>query len=145
MIKKVLFFVLIGFMISCKEEVVKKPENLIKKEVMVDILYDLSLLEAIQFQTSKPLETYKLTPSRYIYRKYKIDSLQFVKNNMYYASDYKLYKKMNEQINARLDKNKILIEAALEKEKKKALLLEKSKSKLKKKADSLSKIIKKDL
>jgi hypothetical protein len=52
---------------------------------------------------------------------------------------------MNEQINARLDKNKILIEAALEKEKKKALLLEKSKSKLKKKADTLSKIIKKDL
>ncbi len=129
-------------MISCKEEVVKKPENLIEKEVMVDILYDLSLLEAINFQTSKPLESYKLTPSQYIYRKYKIDSLEFVQNNMYYASDYKTYKKMNEQINARLDKNKILMEAVIKKEKKKALFLEKSKSK---KTDSISKQKKKEL
>lgn len=130
-------------MISCKEEVVKKPNNLIDKEVMVNILYDLAILEAIKFQPSNPLETYKVNPSQYIYRKYKIDSLQFVQNNMYYASDYKAYKKMNEQINTRLDKDKILIEAALKKEKKKALLLEKSKSKLKKKTDTLSKIKKK--
>jgi hypothetical protein len=140
--KIVLFFLLISLMISCKEEVVKKPENLIEKEVMVDILYDLSLLEAINFQTSKPLESYKLTPSQYIYRKYKIDSLEFVQNNMYYASDYKTYKKMNEQINARLDKNKILMEAVIKKEKKKALFLEKSKSK---KTDSISKQKKKEL
>lgn len=126
-------------MISCKEEVVKKPDNLIEKEVMIDILYDLSLLEAIKFQTVKPLEKYNLNPSQYIYKKYKIDSLQFVQNNMYYASDYKEYKKMNEAINQRLDKNKILVEAAIEKEKKKAILLEKTKSKLQKKADSLSK------
>jgi hypothetical protein len=120
--------------------VIKKPENLIEKEVMVDILYDLSLLEAINFQTSKPLEAYKLTPSQYIYQKYKIDSLQFAQNNMYYAADYKAYKKMNEQINTRLDKNKILIEGVIKKEKKRALLLEKSKSKRKKKSETLSKI-----
>jgi hypothetical protein len=143
--KIIICFVLLSLILSCKEEVIKKPENLIEKEVMVDILYDLSLLEAINFQTSKSLEKYKLTPSEYIYQKYKIDSLQFAQNNMYYAADYKAYKKMNEQINTRLDKNKILIEAALEKEKKRALLLEKSKPKLKKKADSLSKIIKSHL
>ena len=139
MIKKILFFGVLIVLISCKEEVVKKPDNLIEKEVMVNILYDLSLLEAIKSQPTKPLEAYKVSPSQYIYRKYKIDSLQFFQSNMYYASDYKDYKKMNEQINERLDKNKILIEAKIKTEKKKALLLEKSKSKLQKKSDSLTK------
>ena len=139
MIKKILFFGILIVLISCKEEVVKKPDNLIEKEVMVNILYDLSLLEAIKSQPTKPLEAYKVSPSQYIYRKYKIDSLQFFQSNMYYASDYKDYKKMNEQINERLDKNKILIEAKIKTEKKKALLLEKSKSKLQKKSDSLTK------
>jgi hypothetical protein len=138
--KIIICFVLVSLIFSCKEAVIKKPENLIEKEVMVDILYDLSLLEAINFQTSKPLEAYKLTPSQYIYQKYKIDSLQFAQNNMYYAADYKAYKKMNEQINTRLDKNKILIEGVIKKEKKRALLLEKSKSKRKKKSETLSKI-----
>lgn len=138
--KIIICFVLVSLIFSCKEAVIKIPENLIEKEVMVDILYDLSLLEAINFQTSKPLEAYKLTPSQYIYQKYKIDSLQFAQNNMYYAADYKAYKKMNEQINTRLDKNKILIEGVIKKEKKRALLLEKSKSKRKKKSETLSKI-----
>lgn len=144
--KKFLLFVLFSLFISCKEEVVKKPDNLIEKEVMIDMLYDLSLLEAIKFQTVKPLKKYNLNPSQYIYKKYKIDSLQFVQNNMYYASDYKAYKKMNEVINQRLDKNKILVEAAIKKEEKKSLLQEKLKSKVKKKSDSLSKkITKRDL
>ena len=139
MIKKTLFFGIIALLISCKEEVVKKPDNLIEKEVMVDVLYDLSLLEAIKFQSTKPLETYKVAPSQYIYQKYKIDSVQFFRSNMYYAADYKVCKKMNEQINERLNKNKILTEAIIKKEKKKALLLEKAKSKLPKKSDSLTK------
>lgn len=138
--KIIVFFVLISFIFSCKEEVVKKPDNLIEKEVMVDIMYDLSLLEAMRFQTVKPLENYNLNPSHYIFKKYKIDSVQFIQNNMFYAADYKAYKKMNEEINARLDKNKILIEALIKKQKSKVIALEKAKSKPKKQSDSLVKI-----
>ena len=127
-------------MISCKEPAVKKPAILIEKEVMIDIMYDLSLLEAMKFQTVKPLENYNLNPSHYIFKKYKIDSLQFVQNNMYYAADYKAYKKMNEAINERLDKNKIALEALIKKQKSKAVALEKAKSKRKKQSDSLAKI-----
>ncbi len=141
--KIILGFVLLIWMISCNEAVVEKPENCIEESVMVDILYDLSLLEAIQYQATKPLEKYKLTPSQYIYQKYKIDSLQFAQNNRYYAADYKVYKKMNEQINARLDKYKAEIEESIKKEKKKALLIAKPKSKRKKKATTLPKIKKK--
>jgi hypothetical protein len=138
--KITVFFVLISFVISCKERVVRQPDNLIEKEVMIDILYDLSLLEAMKYQTIKPLENYNLNPSHYIFKKYKIDSIQFIQNNMYYAADYKTYKKMNEEITARLDKNKMQLEALIKKQENKALALEKVKSKQKKQSDSLAKI-----
>ncbi len=61
---------------------------------------------------------------------------------MYYASDYKIYKKLFEQLNARLDKNKSLMEAKIKKEKNKIELLKKAKQKQKAKneADSIAKI-----
>jgi hypothetical protein len=127
--KGVLFFILISLILSCKEEVVKKPENLIEKEIMVDVMYDLALLEAIKYQSTNELETHKINPDEYIYKKYKIDSAQFVQSNMYYASDYKEYKKMYDQINSRLVKNKSLLEEAIKNEKDKALLLKKESKK----------------
>ena len=127
--KGVLFFILISLIFSCKEEVVKKPENLIEKDIMVDVMYDLALLEAIKYQSTNELETHKINPDEYIYKKYKIDNAQFVQSNMYYASDYKEYKKMYDQINSRLVKNKSLLEEAIKNEKDKALLLKKESKK----------------
>lgn len=127
--KGVLFFILISLILSCKEEVIKKPENLIEKEIMVDVMYDLALLEAIKYQSPNALQAHKINPDEYIYKKYKIDSAQFVQSNMYYASDYKEYKKMYDQINSRLVKNKSLLEEAIKNEKDKALLLKKESKK----------------
>ena len=127
--KGVLFFILISLIFSCKEEVVKKPENLIEKDIMADVMYDLALLEAIKYQSPNALQAHKINPEEYIYKKYKIDSAQFVKSNMYYASDYKEYKKMYDQINSRLAKNKSLLEEAIKNEKDKALLLKKKSKK----------------
>lgn len=127
--KGVLFFILISLILSCKEEVVKKPENLIEKEIMVDVMYDLALLEAIKYQSPDAIETHKINPDEYIYKKYKIDSAQFVQSNMYYASDYKEYKKMYDQINSRLVKKKSLLEEAIKNEKDKSLLLKKKSTK----------------
>ena len=127
--KGVLFFILISLILSCKEKVVKKPENLIEKEIMVDVMYDLALLEAIKYQSTNELETHKINPDEYIYKKYKIDNAQFVQSNMYYASDYKEYKKMYDQINLRLVKKKSLLEEAIKNEKDKALLLKKESKK----------------
>jgi hypothetical protein len=127
--KGVLFFILISLILSCKEEVVKKPENLIEKDIMVDVMYDLALLEAIKYQSPNALQAHKINPDEYIYKKYKIDNAQFVQSNMYYASDYKEYKKMYDQINSRLVKNKSLLEEAIKNEKDKALLLKKESKK----------------
>lgn len=124
--KKVLsLLVLIISLSSCKEDIVKKPKNLIEKDQMVDIIYDFTLLEAIKYQSSNPLVAQKINSKEYIYKKYTIDSVQFVQSNMYYASDYKQYKKIYDQVNSRLDEYKLSTEALIDKE-------NKSKSKSKK-------------
>ncbi|SFE35138.1 DUF4296 domain-containing protein [Flavobacterium xueshanense] len=113
------FLAILIFLISCKDEVVKKPERLIKKDVIVNVMYDLAVLEAIKYQNPASLDTFKINSRDYIYKKYKIDSLQFAKSNVYYASDYEDYKLMFEQITKRLDANKKSVDSLLNLDKKK--------------------------
>ena len=117
------FLAILTLLISCKEEVVQKPERLIEKDVMVDVMYDLAVLEAIKYQNPASLDTFKINSRDYIYKKYKIESLQFVKSNVYYASDYEDYKLMFEQITKRLDANKKSADSLVNLEKKKKQLL----------------------
>lgn len=99
--KKLLAFGLITLFFSCNSSV-EKPKNLIDKDKMTDILYDISLLEAIKTQNINGGLTVK-TANEYIYKKYNIDSAQFVNSNKYYASDLEEYKKMFEKIKERLN------------------------------------------
>lgn len=105
-------------------------------------MYDLALLEAIKIQNPISLDSFKINSNDYIFKKYKIDSLQFSQNNMYYAADYKEYKKMFEKIKSRIDKNKISVEKLIKNDKKKDDLLKKQQQKLKinREADSVKKI-----
>ena len=59
---------------------------------MVDIFFDITVLEAMKSQTTLVLETNKINPNTYIYKKYNIDSLQFANSDKYYASDVNKYK-----------------------------------------------------
>ena len=135
--KKIVVLVVFLVFVSCKEEVVKKPNRLIEKDVMVNIMYDLSLLEAIKYQSPAILDSNKISPKQYIYKKYKVDSLQFAQSNVYYASDYEEYKNMFEQMTKRLDQKKLAVEALIKAEKKKKKEAKKAKSALNKKTDSL--------
>ncbi len=92
---------LIVLFFGCNSNSVEKPKNLIDKDKMVDILYDISLLEAIKTQNIGGGITVKMG-NEYIYKKYKIDSIQFVKSNKYYASDIEEYKKMFEKVKEKL-------------------------------------------
>lgn len=117
--KTISILIVLVVLASCKDEVVKQPNPLIAKEEMVNIMYDLSLLEAIKYQNLNTLEAHKIDPSDYIYKKYKIDSLQFVQNNKYYASNYKEYKDMFDQISKRLEQNKKAVDSLIKVENKK--------------------------
>jgi Domain of unknown function (DUF4296) len=86
---------------NCEKAIVAKPEKLIDKSTMIDILYDLSIVEALH-NTSYGSGLSKYNGNDFILKKYKIDSLQFAKSNQYYASDVINYKKMYEEVDDRL-------------------------------------------
>ena len=67
---------------------------------MVAIIYDLSVLEAAKSQTSGIYHYPK--SSQFLKEKYKVDSLTFAQSSQYYASDMKEYKKMYDEVKARL-------------------------------------------
>ncbi|MEO5776715.1 MAG: DUF4296 domain-containing protein [Flavobacterium sp.] len=113
--KKIIIIVCCMFsVISCNNNSVEKPKNLIGKDKMVDILYDISLLEAIKTQNINGGITVKMG-NDYIYKKYKIDSVQFVKSNKYYASDLEEYKKMFEKVKERLSTATLKIDEKMKK------------------------------
>lgn len=96
---------------ACQNTVVEKPDNLIDKDMMVDIIYDLSLLEAIRSSNYGSLESRKIDPTTYIYKKYKIDSLQFAKSDRYYASDIDVYSGIYDRVSKRLENNRNAIDS----------------------------------
>lgn len=94
--------VLIGLLFSIVGcNTAEKPKNLIERDKMIDVLYDMSLLEAIKTQNINGGISNK-DANEYVYKKYKIDSLQFAESNKYYAFDLDEYKKMFDEVKTRL-------------------------------------------
>lgn len=87
--------------ISCKKDIVKEPKIVVDRDVMINIIYDLSILEAMKTQTMGVQNSYPKA-TEFIKKKYKIDSLTFAQNTQYYAQDIKDYKKMYEEVKDRL-------------------------------------------
>lgn len=123
--KKVVPFLAILTFLGCKEDVVKQPKHLIEKSKMVNIMYDLALLEAIKYQNPAVLDSNQIHPKQFIYKKYGVDSLQLAQNNLYYASDYKNYKIMYEEVVKRIEKDKNRAKALIKIEAKKKKFNEK--------------------
>ena len=113
--KKIVSFFLAISIISCGQKAIEKPDNLISEDNMVTILYDLSLLEAIRSQKPAALDSNQVDVKKYIYKKYKIDSLQFANSSQYYASDIENYKAMYEEVAKKLDESAAQSEAQLKK------------------------------
>ena len=113
-----LFFIGFCFLVSCEQKAIEKPDNLIEKEKMDDIIYDLTLLQAMRGGYQATLDSNKVDVANYIYKKYKIDSLQFANSNRYYASDVAAYNRMFNRVNERLIANKIKADTLAKREEK---------------------------
>ncbi|MBF4471817.1 DUF4296 domain-containing protein [Flavobacterium sp. HJJ] len=131
-------FVLAVSFFSCNKDLVERPDNLIDKKTMSAIFYDISLLDAMRYQDPNTLYKNGINPKTYIFTKYKVDSIQFAKSNAYYASDYREYKKMFDEINGRLKKEKDAVDLINKKAEKKEAALKKAKAK--KIQDSINKV-----
>ncbi|MEO8534182.1 MAG: DUF4296 domain-containing protein [Flavobacterium sp.] len=116
----VLIILVLFLSVSCKKELVKQPKKLIEKGKMIDIMYDLSLLEAMKYQHPLSADSVDTSQKRFVLQKYKVDSLQFAQSNIYYAADYDGYKEMFDEIAKRLEKNQRVADSLVKIEEKKA-------------------------
>lgn len=126
--KNFVVIVLVLFLsVSCKKELVKQPAKLIAKDKMIDIMYDLSLLEAMKYQHPVSADSVETDPTKFIMKKYKVDSLQFSQSNQYYAADYEEYKNMFDEIGKRLAVKQRATDSIVKLEEKKAAKDQKAK------------------
>jgi len=94
------------FIISCTSNTIyKKPENLISKDLMVDLLVDMQL--ALGAKTIKNKDgNRKVEYMHLVYEKYGIDSAQFSKSNFYYTTNIDDYNKILKKVKKRLGEMK---------------------------------------
>jgi len=101
--KKLVLVFCAVWLLSCSNNPVPKPDNLLDEEVMTNILFDIAILQAADGSMPLRLSEKQINSSTYIYKKYAIDSLTFYQNQRYYAADVKQYKKMYQEVLDRLD------------------------------------------
>lgn len=125
--KNYIFIVLITLTISCKQET--KPNHLIEKEVMVNIMYDLSILQALRYQNPTSIDSFQINARDFVGKKYRIDSLQFAQSNVYYSTNNEQYKEMFNQVVGRINKEKAASDSLLKVEIKQKSKINKTKLK----------------
>lgn len=107
---KYIFIIVAVFFLSCESRTkYKKPKDLIPKDQMIDLLTDLHLVNGIsgvKSKDGKKTENYMSA----LYEKYHIDSTRFAASNLYYISNISEYEEMFEEVEKRLEGQRILIE-----------------------------------
>lgn len=109
------------FLINCTSNtIIKKPDNLISKDEMVDVLTDLFLATGGKniknLNLKRNVNYYPL-----VYDKYHIDSAQFKESNFYYTSKIDEYDNILKRVDIRLKKlrdqyeNELKIEDSIKK------------------------------
>jgi len=96
----VLVLLLVG---SCQDvNRPERPENLISKGKMADILCDAYLSNAARNINPKRIRDSGIKLDSLLYKKYQVDSLQFAKSNEFYAANIKDYTEIIEQVEVKL-------------------------------------------
>lgn len=114
---KKLFIVIILCVLSmaCQNiEMPEKPDDLIDRNTMVEILVDTYLSNAVRSKNFQEVKDENIRLEKYIYEKYAIDSLQFVKSNAYYTADMDGYLKLLYEVEQKLNNMKGEEEVVLE-------------------------------
>ncbi|MDP2067543.1 MAG: DUF4296 domain-containing protein [Lutibacter sp.] len=113
-----LFFLSVFLMACTSNTIIKKPDNLIPKNQMEDLITDMLIAAGAENIKNIDLER-NVNYFPLVFEKYGIDSTRFKESNYYYTSqidDYeKILKKVNERLKALKEKldNEIKLQDSL--------------------------------
>lgn len=88
-----LFFILPLLVLAACQNVndFRKPKNLIDKEKMANVLYDIAVLNAGKSYSPVMMQESNIDYNEYVFKKHGIDSLQFAESNAYYTDNLDKY------------------------------------------------------
>ena len=89
--------------------------DIISEKKMINIIYDMALINVSKGINKRILENNGMKPQTYILKKYKIDSMLFVRSNNFYSKDLDKYLYIYDQVLKKLEKNRQLINDSIEK------------------------------
>ncbi|RMA66346.1 DUF4296 domain-containing protein [Ulvibacter antarcticus] len=113
--KYFLTLVVILFFIGCQDvKRPERPENLIPENEMVDILTEVYLINAARSTDNRVLLKSKIMPDSFIYKKFRIDSLQFAESNAFYTSELNTYNGLFMKVQERVELLKIRVDSIAE-------------------------------
>lgn len=98
------------FLLGCQDKVsYEKPEGLIEKAEMIDMLFDMHLAIGTSNIQNTHLEKNRNYMSL-VYEKYNIDSTQFAEANLYYTAHIQEYEEIFEEVERRIGNLKEVME-----------------------------------
>ena len=115
--RKLSVLVSILVLISCKKPGVKKPANLISEDLMVEVIFDIILINNAKGVNKQLLQNNIQNPLNYIYRTHGIDSLQFTESNIYYTTNPDQYKSIYDKVELKLEAKKSEYNAVIDERK----------------------------
>jgi hypothetical protein len=113
---KLKVIIILIFVLGCNNSLTQKPIpiDLISQEKMVDIIYDMTLINVAKGVNKSILENNGIIPEQYLFNKHSIDSILFAKSNEYYSYDLKTYQTIYDNVKIKLEKNKKIIIDSIE-------------------------------
>ena len=109
--------IILSFVLGCNNSLTQKPippDNLISQEKMVDIIYDMTLINVAKGVNKSILENNGIIPEQYLFNKHSIDSTLFARSNEYYSNDLKTYQMIYDNVKIKLEKNKNIISDSID-------------------------------
>lgn len=101
--KNVILFLLLFTLWSCQDvKLPEMPENLISEDQMVEVLTEVYLINSARSIDNKTIIQSKVQLDSFVFKKFKIDSLQFALSNAYYTSNLNTYNRLFKKVDERL-------------------------------------------
>jgi hypothetical protein len=114
---KLKVIIILSIVLGCSNSLTQKPmppDNLISQEKMVDIIYDMTLINVAKGVNKSILENNGIIPEQYLFNKHSIDSILFARSNEYYSYDLKTYQIIYDKVKIKLEKNKNIISDSID-------------------------------
>ena len=115
------YLFLVGFVlvfVSCKKiHESPEPDNLMSQDKMVDIMYDIRVMNAAKSKNYKKVKDSAVFIDKFVYHKYQIDSTTLRQNLDYYATNsFKTAKDIEFAVQKRLERFKKEVSAEIKKQ-----------------------------